>query len=131
MQELTPAVFRGDFPEFASQTVFPDSMITYWCLLANTQINQAYWDVNLIKAGQENYIAHNCVLEAAAQGEVNYKNLPGVSKGIIASQGIDKLSESYDGSGTIEKDAGYWNLTVYGTRFFHLVQMMGMGPLQF
>lgn len=120
---MDAAQFRADFPEFASQTVYPDSAVTFWITVAGKLLRACAW-ADLIDVGTELFVAHNLSLEklAAANG--------GMNSGVITGKTVDKLSVTYDASVGIVPDAGHWNLTTYGTRFLWLLNMAGMGPTQ-
>lgn len=126
---MTSAQFRADFPEFSSTAVFPDSGVNYWLNIATLMLNASRWG-NLLDLGTELFIAHNIVLEAQAQQTSTVGGLPGLNRGAISAESVDKVSLSYDTNATLELEAGHWNLTVFGTRFIHLSRMMGAGPIQ-
>jgi len=50
--------------------------------------------------------------------------------GVTSSKSVDKVSVSYDNSGTINPDAGFWNKTGYGQEFFWWWSMFGAGGRQ-
>lgn len=143
---INEAQFRADFPEFASTTTFPSPAVTFWLALAGQMINTDRWgpsaadpwpggdppDRTPYDLGVELFIGHNLILEALASQSVAAGALPGLTNaGVIASKSVDKVSISYDSQAGIEKDAGHWNLTLYGRRFYRMLMNMGAGPLQF
>lgn len=48
----------------------------------------------------------------------------------MTSKSVDKVSASYDVSGIINPDAGFWNSTAYGREFFWWWSMFGTGGRQ-
>lgn len=126
---VTVESFRIDFPEFANPEAFPDSSISYWLNLAGLLLSSSRWST-LLDVGTSLFIAHNIVLERQAQVAANNNAVPGVSAGVVSSKSVDKVSVSYDTTAGIQKDAGHWNLTVFGTRFISLVNLVGAGPVQ-
>ncbi|KNE87337.1 hypothetical protein PSTG_19281 [Puccinia striiformis f. sp. tritici PST-78] len=92
--------FREDFPEFADKTRYPDTAVNFYLGQADTILNQ---DV---------LSDHNG------------------SAGVATSKSVDKVSVSYDVSGVINPDAGFWNNTGYGREFFWWWSMFGAGGRQ-
>jgi hypothetical protein len=128
MPTLTTAQFRTDFPEFADTTTYPDSTIQFWINFAYLMLNATMWGTTL-NMGLELFVAHNMVLEANAQITASVGGLPGVSRGVIASETPGAVSISYDTGSGVQQGAGHWNLTVYGTRFYRVMNMVGMKPI--
>ena len=126
---VTVDSFRGHFSEFGNDVSYPDSDITYWLELAGLLLNMSRW-MRLFDTGTELFIAHNLVLEFIAKNESTNGGAPGITTGPINSKSIDKVSVGYDTNSGIEKDAGHWNNTIYGTRFIRLAKMVGVGPIQ-
>lgn len=120
---------RADFPEFSSTQSYPDSTINYWLNVAGLMLNQSRWGT-MLNTGIELYAAHNIVLEAQASMTTAVGGIPGVSKGPVSGESIDKGSVSYDSVTASEAGAGNWNLTTYGTRFIRLARMFGAGGIQ-
>ena len=50
--------------------------------------------------------------------------------GVLTSKSVDKVSASYDVSGVIDPDAGFWNNTGYGREFYWWWSMSGAGGRQ-
>ena len=126
---LTAIPLRTDMPEFASQVVFPDSVLNFWFNVASLLLNASRWR-QMLPVAMELFVAHNAVLEALAIRGVAAGGLPGLSRGAISAEAIDKGNLSYDTSGTLELNGGNWNLTTYGSRFLRLARQFGAGPLQ-
>ncbi|WP_416337897.1 DUF4054 domain-containing protein, partial [Halovibrio sp. HP20-59] len=40
---VTNAQFRGDFPEFADATAYPDTQVNFYLNLAQTRLDQTRW----------------------------------------------------------------------------------------
>lgn len=128
MADTTVTQFRNDFPEFANTTDYPDGVITFWLNVAIIMVNPQRW-IRSTNLGQELFTAHNIVLEKMAADTTGAGGWP-ISKGPISSESPGAVGVSYDTSSASEKEAGHWNLTVYGTRFIHLAKLMGSGPIQ-
>lgn len=126
---ITAIPFRSDFTEFANTTIFPDSTLNYWLNVAAMMLKPSRWG-SMLSVGLELFVAHNAVLEAFAVRGVAAGGLPGLSKGAVSAESVDKGALSYDTASTLELDGGNWNLTVYGSRFLRLARMMGAGPIQ-
>jgi len=130
MAAKTPTEFRADFPEFSNTTTYPDGVIQFWLNVAYKQLNSNRWG-DLLDVAAELYTAHNIVLEAKAIREAGVAGgLVTGSPGMVTSKGVDKVSVGYDVNTATEEGAGFWNSTVYGTRFYRLMMLHGAGPLQ-
>ena len=126
---VTVSSFRADLTEFADNTIYPDSDILFWLNYAGLLLNANRWK-SLLDLGTEMFIAHNLVLEQQAKASDANGAPPGLTSGLISSKSVDKVSISFDTNNASEKDAGYWNLTTYGMRYFRLMRMFGAGPIQ-
>lgn len=127
---VTASSFRGDFPEFTSTTVYPDTQINFWLGLSAKLLNADRWG-DVLDYGSELFVAHNLVLGMLDQRASASGAIPGaVASGIVSAKSVDKVSVSYDTATAAELDAGHWNLTTYGTRYIRLARLMGAGPLQ-
>jgi hypothetical protein len=96
---------------------------------AQFNLAYAYGVPTLFDFGLEMFVAHHLALERRAQDESLNGNVPGWAIGMISSKSVDKATINYDVAGVMEKDAGHWNLTIYGLRFRKLMQKVGVGPL--
>jgi hypothetical protein len=126
---VTVATFRTSFTEFTSATIYPDADVQFWLTYAGLLLNANRWK-SMLDLGTSLFIAHNLVLEQQAKASAANGAPPGLSSGIVSSKSVDKVSISYDTNSAAEKDAGQWNLTIYGQRYFRLMKMFGAGPLQ-
>jgi hypothetical protein len=145
---VTPATFIQDFPEFGNQSAYPPAVIAYYLALANILLNPVFWggpSPNALPQGTpvsppqamidfaaELFVAHNLVLEYAAQRAAATGGLPGTQTGPVASKGVGPISVSYDnGAAAFEAgNAGDYTLTTYGQRLWRMIQMAGAGPIQ-
>jgi len=130
---IEAAAFRTNFPEFANTAYPTDGLITFWLTVAYQLINPDRWGA-MIDLGAQLFAAHNISLELSAQDEAAVGqgapgSAPGVVTGPISSSSVDKVSITYATAESLEDGAGHWNTTVYGTRFWRLLRMMGMGPV--
>lgn len=129
MAEITPAQMRANFPEFGDTSAYPDSMLQFWLTVAYQMLNVQRWGRQL-DLGVQLYAGHNAVLERQNFLAAQTGALPGYSTGIVSSKGVGAVSVSYDTVRATYDDAGFWNLTTFGTRFWFFVQMFGAGPVQ-
>jgi hypothetical protein len=126
---VTADGFRSDFPEFANTTAFPDPGLNFWIGVAGKLLNPRRWQ-DMLDVATELFVAHNLALERQAQKSAANGAVPGVSTGPVSSKTVGPVTQAYDTTAGINQDAGHWNLTTYGTRFYQLMQMFGAGPIQ-
>ena len=126
---ITAAQFAIDFPEFANATTFPPASIDFWLNVASLTLNAQAWGA-LLDMGTELFVAHHMAIAARDQAAVSTGGMPGTQTGPTASKAVDKVSVSYDTASAAVNDAGFWNLTSYGTRFLFYSRMVGAGGLQ-
>lgn len=126
---VTPASFRANYPEFVSNTAYPDTLITYWLTISALLLNQTRW-MNLLDFGTELFVAHNLALERQAVKSAASGAVPGIQTGAINNKSVGPVSQGYDTSAGLELEAGHWNLTTYGTRFIRMARMVGSGGIQ-
>jgi len=126
---VTAASFRTDYPEFADDTAYPDSGVNYWIKVAGLLLNPCRWQ-DMLDVATELFVAHNLVLERQAQKSAATGAAPGISTGPVSSKTVGPVTQAYDTTAGINTDAGHWNLTTFGTRFYQLMQMFGAGPIQ-
>lgn len=121
--------FRAAFPEFTDTAVYPDAQITFWAALAEKQVLLSVWGT-VYTQGVQLYVAHEITLAAQAVKAAASGGAPGTFGGVAASKAVGSVSVSYDQATTTEKDAGYWNLTLYGRQFYRLMKIFGAGCFQ-
>lgn len=121
--------FRTSFPEFASTTTYPDSMINFWAGLAEKLVRPCVWG-DCVTQGVQLYVAHEITLAAQNAASASVGGTPGSQGGIASSKTVGSVSVGYDSASTSEKNAGWWNLTNYGRQFFRLAQIFGAGAIQ-
>lgn len=119
--------FRQVFPEFASETAYPNAVVDFWLAQGRIQLSQERW-ADLLDQGLALYTAHKLVT-ARANSRAAEKGTPG-GGGLVASKSIDKVSASYDTGATTIEGAGDWNRTTYGVQFWQLARMVGAGGMQ-
>ena len=122
--------FRTDFPEFADKTRYPDPSVNFYLGQADSLLNQDMQGDQFVYLA-ELFTAHYTelrgrTLAAAAAGGVNSNG----AAGVVSSKSVDKVSVSYDVSGVINPDAGFWNSTAYGREFYWWWSMFGAGGRQ-
>lgn len=121
--------FRSEFPEFTDVTVYPDAQLTFWATIAEQQVVLNVWN-DLYTFGVKLYVAHEITLAALNAKAAAVGGTPGQSGGIASSKAVGAVNVTYDPNTTTEKDAGWWNLTLYGKQFFRLVKIFGAGCVQ-
>ena len=126
---VTATSFRADFPEFADAVRYPDPMLAFWIKVAGSLLNAERWQ-DALDYGTELFVAHNATLHAKRIFEAANGAPPGINTGPINSKSVDKVSVGYDTGAASLEDAGFWNLTTYGTQFYQLANWMGAGPTQ-
>jgi hypothetical protein len=129
MNPLTVAQFRADFPEFADRTKYPDALITQWIAVAQNLVNPSRWGA-LLLTGQELVTAHFVVLAVRDRAAAQSGELPGTAPGLATAQAAGPVSASYDYSLLLSAEAGSWNQTSYGQRFYKFLRLLGAGPVQ-
>lgn len=143
--------FRVDFPEFADQTLYPDSAVNFWLSMAKQMINVCRWggsaldvwpnplpvdpappvpDRTLYDLGCELFVAFNLAIERNMQNQATAGGVPGQVTGPVSAKSVDKVSVSYDVAAGLNPEDGMWNMNAYGVRFVYLLKLMGMGTLQ-
>lgn len=152
---ITAASFVVDFPEFRNQAQYPPAVIAYYIAYANLFMNPVFWGGPSGNAGSptatppvaptptnppqyeidmaaELLVAHLITLEYQAQVAANSGAPPGQQTGAVAGKTVGPISISFDNGVTAlgEGQAGDYNLTVYGKRFYRLMMMFGAGPTQ-
>lgn len=124
------AQFRLDFPEFTSTVRYPDSQITFWATVAEKMVRSCVWK-DMYATGVKLYVAHEITLAAQNAATATNGGFPGSApSGITNSKTVGNVSVGYDTQSTVEKNAGWWNLTIYGRQFYRLTQLFGAGAIQ-
>ncbi|WP_387467163.1 DUF4054 domain-containing protein [Photorhabdus sp. RM323S] len=129
---LLPTVdqFRTDFPEFSDKTHYPDTAIHFYLSQADKLLDQNVHGDQFVYLA-ELFTAHYVELKGKAIVGVSISgNVNTAAGGVATSKSVDKISVSYDVSGIINPDAGFWNNTAYGREFFWLWSMFGAGGRQ-
>lgn len=129
---VTPAIFRRDFPAFASAAFYPEDQVAFWIASAPA-IDPNRWGGGPpggFFLGQELWVAHMLTLERANQLNA-LTGRAAFAGGPATSRSVGGVSVSYDLSASYYQGAGFFNLTTYGQRYWYLLQQAGMGPLQF
>jgi len=104
-------------------------MITFWAGVAELQINKCLWD-NMYVNGVQLYVAHEITLAAQNVQAASVGGSPGQHGGIANSKAVGAVNVGYDANTQTEKDAGWWNRTIYGQQFIRLARMFGSGAVQ-
>jgi hypothetical protein len=80
------------------------------------------------------WVAHQVVLEKQALAAAATGGDPGTKIGIISNKSVNGASMGFDvgaiAGGKMQENAGYYNSTIYGMRFYRLMKVRGAGPIQ-
>lgn len=126
---ITVAQFRLNIPAFDDSSVYLDEVITIWLQVATSLLDPRRWGA-LLPIGISWFVAHQLALDRQAQIVALRGGVPGMGFGIVASKSINGVSVSYNNALSMLKDAGDWNLTIYGVRFLSFARMVGSGGVQ-
>lgn len=122
--------FRTDFPEFADKTRYPDAAVNFYLGQADSLLSQDVMGDQFVYLA-ELFTAHYTELRGRAIATANAGGgVNSAGGGVLTSKSVDKVSASYDVSGIINPDAGFWNNTGYGREFYWWWSMYGMGGVQ-
>lgn len=126
----TAEKFRADFDEFSDPSRYPDSIISFYLGLADTALDQDKHGDQFIYLC-ELFAAHYVELRGKAKAGASVSGAVNSSGGgVLSSKSVDKVSASYDTSGIVNPDAGFWNNTGYGREFYWWWSMFGAGGRQ-
>ncbi len=126
---VTASSFRQNFPAFSDTTKYPDTLVDFWIGINTNLINSDRWK-DMTDFGIQLITAHELVLEAQGAKAAAIGGFPGTNTGTVNNRSADKLTVGYDSTVAAQKDAGHWNLTSYGTRYYRFAMMFGAGPIQ-
>jgi hypothetical protein len=126
---MDKAAFRQAFPEFVDPDTYPPSTLDFWAGLADKLLNSDRWE-DLYTYGQQLFVAHHLTIGKRDEVASLAGAAPGEMKGPVTSKTVDTVSVSYDSSKATFENAGFWNLTTYGVRFYQLVRIVGAGCIQ-
>lgn len=126
---MNVADFRANFPEFAEEAAYTDAQIAFWATFAELRLNPGAWS-DLWPMGVMLYTAHCVVLAKANSKVAAFAGTPGQNTGPLRDKAVKDVSLSYDTAAASIEGAGNYNLTTYGTRYYELMRLVGMGPIQ-
>lgn len=143
---INAAQLRHDYPEFGDAVLYPDAMVNFYLTWAVRTLNPCRWGASayavwptnpvttvgtleIYDLATELVVAHSLALSVQAQEEAANGAPPGLSKGMLTSESVDKASAGYDTASASEKDGGFWNLTRYGIQYLRWKRMAGAGGL--
>lgn len=121
--------FRTDFPEFADKTRYTDVSVNFYLNQADNLLNQDVFGSQFVYL-VELFTAHYTELRGRALAGAALGGVNSGGGGVLTSKSVDKVSASYDVSGIIDPDAGFWNNTGYGREFYWWWEMAGAGGRQ-
>lgn len=123
------AEFRLAFPEFADESVYPDSAITFWAELAEGLCAERIFK-SLYKKALFLCVAHFITLAAQNVAGASGGGSAGSAGRVVASKAVGAVSISYDNANGTETNAGQWNATSYGRQYYALARLFGAGCVQ-
>lgn len=121
--------FRTDFPEFSDKTRYPDPSVNFYLAQADNLLDQDRFGDQFVYLA-ELFTAHYTEIRGRRSAQAALGGVNSSGGGILTSKSVDKVSASYDVSGIINPDAGFWNNTDYGREFFWWWEMSGAGGRQ-
>lgn len=123
---MTVEEFRTAYPAFAA---VDGATIQHWLNASKNFIDDARWG-DLADMGRGLFVAHWLASSAMDERAAGSDAIGGASAGIVTSKSVGGVSFSYDVSSVASADAGMWNQTSYGRKYWRLAQMFGNGGLQ-
>lgn len=125
---ITYATFTARYPEFRDGSIFVQPWVQSILdealnMFPSCRYGQMYFRVLGL------YTAHQLSLGRRMQLEAAKGGIPGTSGDVVASKAAGGLSLSFDTAAGTEKEAGWWNLTIYGRQAYELIQMAGAGGM--
>jgi len=121
--------FRQNFPEFADSARFTDTQAQFFLTIGETMLNADRWGA-LLDYGLGLFVAHHLAIASRDVAAADMGGVPGAVTGPTSSKSVDKVSVSYDTGAVSLNDAGFWNMSSYGIRFWNTVRMVGAGGIQ-
>ena len=121
--------FRADFPEFSDKTRYPDPSVNFYLAQADNLLDQDRFGDQFVYLA-ELFTAHYTEVRGRRSAQAALGGVNSSGGGILTSKSVDKVSASYDVSGIINPEAGFWNNTDYGREFFWWWEMSGAGGRQ-
>lgn len=126
---VTTADFRTFFPEFNDETKYPDTLILAYMNVGVQFVSICRWQTSW-QFGVCLFAAHELAMGLLASKTSAVGGVPGISTGIVSSKSVGPISKGYDTGFAKYDDAGYWNLTTYGQRYWYFVKLFGTGGTQ-
>lgn len=126
---VTVTDFRTFFPEFSDETKYPDAPILAYLNIGVQFVSISRWGTSW-DFGVCLFAAHELCMGLMASKAATAGTTPGLSTGIVSSKSVGPVSKSYDTGFAKYDDAGYWNLTTYGQRYWYFMLLFGAGGTQ-
>jgi hypothetical protein len=126
---LTDAQFRQLIPAFKDTTKYVEGDFDLNLTLAASMVGTNWKDWRPM--GMALVVAHWAALDAREAAVASKGGVPGQgSVGILSSKSIGSVSGSYDVSTGSYANAGIWNSTSFGRRYWQMLRLVGMGGIQ-
>lgn len=132
---ISVATFRTNTsPAFNDSSRYTDAAITFYLALAYAMMNVDRWGASgspnsLLDFGATFMTAHYLSLDAAVSAGGS-PGVPGSGVGVLSGGTVDKVSFTRDVASTAVADAGHWNSSTYGQRYYQMMLLVGAGPIQ-
>jgi len=122
---MTLAEFRAAMPEFGDVAAYPDITVQGWLDVAALLLRPVQWRAAL-SLGERLFVAHNLTVggPSAASGGSR------ATGGLVTDKSVGPVKVSYNVEAGLNRDAGFWNLSTYGTQFWFYMKMAGAGGVQ-
>lgn len=121
-----PPTFRAHFPAFADLSLYPDATVQMFLDVGAVMCSPTVW-CNFQQLGSELICAHFLALQQLSMQGGNTGGVPGLSRGLMNSKSVSKVSVGYDVGITAMEGGGPWNYTIYGEQYLWFVQLVGTG----
>ena len=127
---LSVSQFRELQPAFADSSMYADEGINMYLTIAASMLDPNRWQ-DWRPLGMALMVAHWLSLDAREAKVAASGGIPGQAGiGILSSKSVGPISAGYDVSAGSEAGAGYWNMTTFGRRYYHMARLVGMGGVQ-
>lgn len=127
---LTVQGFRKAIPAHTEELV-PDEQVEFYLRFAAKSLNKARWD-DLYEEGAYFFAAHYLTLDLdAAKSKDGTGGMSAAAGAVVSSSksvgGVSKSESRAGAAATAYAEAGDYNDTIYGKRYWRLIQIVGAG----
>jgi hypothetical protein len=122
---LSSSDFRQRYPAFGDTVKYPPGSVELYIELAYDALNKRRFTDKWLDFAAGLYTAHMLTLDGAQGGAQGADSL----SGLVQSANVDSVSVTFDTASVVDMNAGHWNETTYGRRYYRLLRMFGAGPV--